>query len=326
LIVRYEVNGVSVVCNKNHFTYNGKQAWHRIGKPEFPHPPDFVVPDDLLQYLADVGDGKYGNKTLQVECEKMGLVIDGSETTPADQSLGVVLGSSHRPVVVDATLQTLDVRRETLDSQTGENGLQTLSPTSPPEGKTGVQADVNDAVSERVVERETKKISEAEKKRRAEMESKERVRKSTLEERLMKLSVEQRDVFLDLVSFMEGQRKGKHLTVSQQLGYLDVYRAQIDNPDHDAARYLEWVREAMKKPSVDDPLKYAAGCMHRNGGEPLGAGGGNGWVAASDIDATYKAKCAEEDAALKAQDYGRQQQLAMELQRMREANPGRWLE
>jgi hypothetical protein len=107
VVTGYTVDGVALLYNTNHFTYNGKQAWHRVGKPEFPPPPGFCVPTGLAAYLTDVHAGKYKNKTVAGECEKMRLVYD--------HSTGVVHGSSLGLVAVEAALQTLDVRRETSD-------------------------------------------------------------------------------------------------------------------------------------------------------------------------------------------------------------------
>ena len=111
MITRYTVDGVEFLYNTNHFAYNGNQAWHRVGKPEFPVPPGFCLPKLLQAYLVDVHAGKYSKKTVAGECKKMGLDYDQSTGVVHGSSLGLVQG----PVTVNATLQTLDVRRETSD-------------------------------------------------------------------------------------------------------------------------------------------------------------------------------------------------------------------
>ena len=115
LITKYEVDGVPLLCNTKHFTYNGKQAWHRIGKPEFPAPPGFVIPVSLAEYLNEVQAGKYKGKTVAGECAKMNIFIDQSQITPQDDSVGVVSDQSQTTPWADATLQTLDVRLQTTD-------------------------------------------------------------------------------------------------------------------------------------------------------------------------------------------------------------------
>jgi hypothetical protein len=107
LVTAYEGDGMPLLYTTKHFTYNAKQAWHRVGRPEFPPPSGFVLPDSLVAYISDVEAGKYRNKTVETERKKLRLDENQSQTTPQEYSVGVV--------TVNATEQTLDVRRETLD-------------------------------------------------------------------------------------------------------------------------------------------------------------------------------------------------------------------
>lgn len=72
----------------------GRQ-YHRMGKPEFAPPPDWIPPTDLIAYLGMVVDGKYSSKNTVTECEKFGVntaLLLGS--SPREHSQGVVPGSS----------------------------------------------------------------------------------------------------------------------------------------------------------------------------------------------------------------------------------------
>lgn len=90
MVVRYAVEGQELVALTHHFDYNEKQAWHRVGKPDLPAPPDFIPPEGLLEYLCKVRDGDFKGKTLADECAKFGVpegMITGPVTDrPGDRS------------------------------------------------------------------------------------------------------------------------------------------------------------------------------------------------------------------------------------------------
>jgi hypothetical protein len=145
-------SGEPLLYNTNHFAYNGKQAWHRVGKPEFPHPPDFQPPEDLLEYLRDVASGKFKGKAVHLECEKFGIPWDQSLTTPRDYSQGLLPGTTPQdhslgtPCTTDVRLQTTDYRDNT-HLRRAREGTADPAPAAGVEGPQGVCASCDDAQS-----------------------------------------------------------------------------------------------------------------------------------------------------------------------------------
>src|ERR1017187_3629168 len=72
MVYRYEVDGVSVISNRNHFKYNAERNWSRIGSNQYPHPPGWVPPQSLITYFQNVHGGKVirkqrrGDKSVEI--------------------------------------------------------------------------------------------------------------------------------------------------------------------------------------------------------------------------------------------------------------------
>lgn len=87
---------VQVLVIPSHFEHNPNHAWHRVGEPEFSHPPGWEPPKSLLKYLRKVKAGAYKDKQTVEECEKF-AVAPGAvpeplpEDYPKDDSQGALL-------------------------------------------------------------------------------------------------------------------------------------------------------------------------------------------------------------------------------------------
>lgn len=310
LIVRYEVDGVAFICNRNHFIYNRKQAWHRIGKLEFPHPPGFIVPAELLQYLADVEAGKYGNKTLQNECAKMGLMLVKAKQSLRDDSVGVLPGSSPWAV---STLQTLDVRRETPDVQTTDNNLpDSPPPTSSPQASERLYG-------ERDIDEEERKLQADIRSKKAEALDKEKQKRLILADKVSRLTECGKRLFEEIVEYETDRRGGKLLTTSQQIGTVDWVRDKVGAHGEDSVE--RFVKKAIAA-HVNDVTSYVSACFRGNVGQSNGAsvgkpaagtGGNRNSLVVDPLgpwhDAEYDELCKSLKRAEEEKNYDEQQRL-----------------
>ena len=102
ILTRYHCpwRGTECIAVTNYSRYNqsGKQ-YHRMGKPEYGPPPNWVPPTDLESYLKKVANGTFKRKNLTEEVEKFGVdcVRIGlrASSTPKDHSEGAIPESSH---------------------------------------------------------------------------------------------------------------------------------------------------------------------------------------------------------------------------------------
>jgi hypothetical protein len=114
LVTRYEVDGQEYLYNTGHFENNPDQSWHRVGKLELPHPPDWSPPPSLVLYLAKVREGVYKGKKFMAECVKFCISPQDVPTLQELQSQDDSQEQS-RDRSPDQVPQTTDVRRETSD-------------------------------------------------------------------------------------------------------------------------------------------------------------------------------------------------------------------
>jgi len=121
LLVAYddELSGTPAIAIVSHFEHNPTHSWHRLGSPEFGHPPSWVTPDDLATYLEKVALDKYAGKDLRTECTKF-------LTTPGDYSPGPL------PETTPQALPAERVQSPETETEEENDSLPGAPPAAPP--------------------------------------------------------------------------------------------------------------------------------------------------------------------------------------------------
>jgi hypothetical protein len=337
MCTRYEANDRKYLYICSYHSYQ-QVRWDRTGRPSNPLPQDWVVPRTLVDSLDSEKRKTAAFYGLSVDLRPLpasswsasGLTISGyisNKTGPgvvreySGTSPGVLPGVLPTAAVSVSASVTAENDSETPSLASGSQLASELHPVLPAKGERDLAAG-------------EKKVKDSDKARRAATLDKEIKKRSILAARLSKLTCSQQELFEELVAYHEEKKDGKPLTVSQQLGYLDIYRTNLEH--HDPERVMHWVRESMARVDIDEPLRYAIGCVKREEEE---AGGGNGGVKAGTggngngsrlfpgglgpwHTYEYEAMRLEEDAALKAGEYEKQGALATKMQAMRAKHEG----
>lgn len=121
IVVYADHNGAGCIAISHYFEHNDKHAWHRLGPPEFGHPPNWIVPQSLIEYLEKVAADKFKGKELAAECDKFMI-------SPTDYSVGVGLGTTPKEA---PTVQRTENREQQLENNNKEEGpLQEGTPST----------------------------------------------------------------------------------------------------------------------------------------------------------------------------------------------------
>lgn len=132
LIILYEHEGSKCVAIAKHFCYNPQHQWQNINQPEFPPPPGWEPPDELLLYLKRVKEGHYRSRDYEEECLRLGFPI--GEPTKVGTAKEVEVKATPDPVVVDKPAPKRKLRKRaktTVDADPPTPAPEPPAPVSP---------------------------------------------------------------------------------------------------------------------------------------------------------------------------------------------------
>ncbi len=138
LLTRYtcERTGLECLAITNYSRYNsaGRQ-YHRMSRPEFGPPPEWVPPKDLLDYLAKVAAGAFKRQQLREEAEKFGVDCAkfGLSTSTAPRDL---LPGTYSQGLTPKDVTGTETQKET-ETETETETEQRLTTPSPTTGDNG---------------------------------------------------------------------------------------------------------------------------------------------------------------------------------------------
>ncbi len=113
LIAYADHKGAECLAISNYFEHNDSHAWHRLGPPEFGHPPNWIVPKKLREYFGKIAEDKFIGKKLAAECDKFMI-------SPTDYSQGACLGTGLKAV---PTVQSTEYREQQLENNKNGGGV-----------------------------------------------------------------------------------------------------------------------------------------------------------------------------------------------------------